>query len=140
MSISTPPEIQSLPTLPAQPYRLDVPLHDLLKKPPASPKPAGAEKEFRISLPLPSPVFPQHPELLHEVDAIDIAAHETVLHTGKRHWPLSRVLKTMEGWMVSIFQVTSPARRVSVPIIAYLFVEWKCNLDCHYCWSYRQPR
>src|SRR5207253_1562631 len=22
------------------------------------------------------------------------------------------------------------------PIIAYLFTEWKCNLDCHYCWSY----
>jgi MoaA/NifB/PqqE/SkfB family radical SAM enzyme len=22
------------------------------------------------------------------------------------------------------------------PIIGYLFTEWKCNLDCHYCWSY----
>src|SRR6266496_844649 len=22
------------------------------------------------------------------------------------------------------------------PIIPYLFTEWKCNLDCHYCWSY----
>ena len=22
------------------------------------------------------------------------------------------------------------------PIIAYFFTEWKCNLDCHYCWSY----
>jgi MoaA/NifB/PqqE/SkfB family radical SAM enzyme len=22
------------------------------------------------------------------------------------------------------------------PIIAYLFVEWKCNLDCHYCWAF----
>ena len=22
------------------------------------------------------------------------------------------------------------------PLIAYLFTEWKCNLDCHYCWSY----
>ena len=22
------------------------------------------------------------------------------------------------------------------PIIAYLFTEWKCNLDCHYCWSF----
>jgi MoaA/NifB/PqqE/SkfB family radical SAM enzyme len=22
------------------------------------------------------------------------------------------------------------------PLIAYLFSEWKCNLDCHYCWSY----
>lgn len=22
------------------------------------------------------------------------------------------------------------------PLISYLFTEWKCNLDCHYCWSY----
>ena len=22
------------------------------------------------------------------------------------------------------------------PVIPYLFTEWKCNLDCHYCWSY----
>jgi len=22
------------------------------------------------------------------------------------------------------------------PLIPYLFTEWKCNLDCHYCWSY----
>jgi sulfatase maturation enzyme AslB (radical SAM superfamily) len=22
------------------------------------------------------------------------------------------------------------------PIIAYLFTEWKCNLDCHYCWAF----
>ena len=21
------------------------------------------------------------------------------------------------------------------PIIAYLFTEWKCNLDCHYYWA-----
>jgi len=24
----------------------------------------------------------------------------------------------------------------SASIIPYLFTEWKCNLDCHYCWSY----
>jgi pyruvate-formate lyase-activating enzyme len=22
------------------------------------------------------------------------------------------------------------------PIIAYLFTEWNCNLDCHYCWAF----
>jgi MoaA/NifB/PqqE/SkfB family radical SAM enzyme len=22
------------------------------------------------------------------------------------------------------------------PLIAYLFTEWKCNLDCHYCWAF----
>ena len=135
MSTSTPPPVQLLPTLPAHPYRLDVPLHDLLKKPPASPTPAGAEKEFRISRPLPSPVFPQQPELLRELDAADITAHDTVLNTGKRHWPASKVLKTMEGWMLPYFKSRVLPGEFQ-PIIAYLFTEWKCNLDCHYCWSY----
>ena len=22
------------------------------------------------------------------------------------------------------------------PIISHLFTEWKCNLDCHYCWAF----
>jgi MoaA/NifB/PqqE/SkfB family radical SAM enzyme len=22
------------------------------------------------------------------------------------------------------------------PLLAYLFTEWKCNLDCHYCWAH----
>jgi MoaA/NifB/PqqE/SkfB family radical SAM enzyme len=22
------------------------------------------------------------------------------------------------------------------PLISYLFTEWKCDLDCHYCWAY----
>ena len=23
------------------------------------------------------------------------------------------------------------------PLLAYLFTEWKCNLDCHYCWAHQ---
>jgi hypothetical protein len=101
MSSSTPQPLQILPTLPAQPFRLDVPLHDLLQKrldyPTDHPSLVRAEREPQNSLTLPSPVFPQYPELFHELDADDIAAHETVLQTGKRHWPASKVLKTMKG-------------------------------------------
>lgn len=25
---------------------------------------------------------------------------------------------------------------ITTPIIAYLFTEYKCNLDCHYCWAF----
>jgi hypothetical protein len=64
------PSGPSLPTLPAQRFRLDVPLHELLQKDP-SPTPARAEHEPRTSLALPSPVFPQHPALLHEIDAAE---------------------------------------------------------------------
>jgi hypothetical protein len=24
--------------------------------------------------------------------------------------------------------------------VAYLFTEWKCNVDCHYCWAFKQPK
>src|SRR5260221_12685423 len=93
MATSTSQSIQSLPTLPTQPFRLDVPLHNLLQRPPdPSPPLARVEDEPGTSLALPSPVFPQHPALMHELDADDIAEHDTVLHTGKRHWPASKVM------------------------------------------------
>jgi len=38
MSSSTQQPLQILPTLPAQPFRLDVPLHDLLQKRPTNPQ------------------------------------------------------------------------------------------------------
>ncbi len=82
----------------------DVPLHDLLQKRPDHPTLERAEREPQNSLTLPSPVFPQHPALFHELDAADIAAHDTVLRTGKRHWPASKVLKTMKGWMFPYFK------------------------------------
>ena len=94
MSSSTQQPAPTLPTLPAQPFRLDVPLHDLLQKPPDHPSLARAEGETKPSLTLPSPVFPQHPALMHELDADDIAAHDTVVRTSKRHChSAARVLK-----------------------------------------------
>lgn len=112
------------------PSRLDVPVHNLLKQAiPRASRPASEGKT------LPVPVFPQHPELLHEINAADIAAHETVLKTGKRQWGAGQILDNMRGWLFPYLK-----SRVRVgdfqPIIAYLFTEWKCNLDCHYCWSY----
>jgi MoaA/NifB/PqqE/SkfB family radical SAM enzyme len=26
------------------------------------------------------------------------------------------------------------------PILSYLFTEWKCNIDCHYCWAWNDTR
>lgn len=36
---------------------------------------------------------------------------------------------------VSLYQIPSAPGDFH-PIIAYLFTEWKCNLDCHYCWAF----
>jgi sulfatase maturation enzyme AslB (radical SAM superfamily) len=72
---------------------------------------------------------------MHALDAADIAAHETVLRTGKRHRPASKIADTMRGWMVPYVKLRVLPGDFQ-PIIAYLFTDWKCNLDCHYCWSY----
>lgn len=123
-----------LPTVPTRPFRLDVPLHNLLKSLPERPQPPRPSTE-RSALSLPQPVFPQHPELLHEVDDADRAAHEYVVRTGRRRWTPRQVWGHMRGWMVPYFRsILRPGD--FQPIIAYLFTEWKCNLDCHYCWSY----
>src|SRR5258706_3709789 len=96
MATSTSQPLQSLPTLPTQPFRLDVPLHNLLQKPPdPSPPLARVEHDPRTALALPSPVFPQYPALMHELDAADIAEHDVVLQTGKRHWHASKVIQTI---------------------------------------------
>jgi MoaA/NifB/PqqE/SkfB family radical SAM enzyme len=45
------------------------------------------------------------------------------------------VLRAMRGWMFPYFKsVVSPGD--FQPIVAYLFSEWKCNVDCHYCWAF----
>src|SRR5260370_7637945 len=101
-------ELQHFPPLPSQPFRLDVPLHDLLQQP--SHKPSPHPPTLTEPETLPMAVFPQYPELFHDLDEQDIAAHETVLQTGKRHWPASKVLTTMRGSIFPNFQPhTHPA-------------------------------
>ena len=66
MSSSPQQPVNTLPTLPDQPFRLDVPLHDLLQKgqEPSKSNDNGPKLlENRVPLALPTPVFPQHPEL-----------------------------------------------------------------------------
>src|SRR5258708_12261886 len=126
-------ELQQVPHLANQPFRIEVPLPELLQQPSHDPTPH--RPEFRKAETLPPAVFPQYPELFHDLDEQDIAAHEAVVRTGKRHWPASKILKTMKGWMFPYFKSRALPGDFQ-PIIAYLFTEWKCNLDCHYSWSY----
>ncbi len=81
---------------------------------------------------LPEPVFPQQPHLLIDPPGFDETPHIPPVH---RRWSVPHIYRTMRGWMF-------PYIRSRVlpgdfhPIIAYLFTEYKCNLDCHYCWAY----
>jgi MoaA/NifB/PqqE/SkfB family radical SAM enzyme len=41
----------------------------------------------------------------------------------------------MQGWMFPYLKSRLLPGEFH-PIIAYLFTEWKCNLDCNYCWAF----
>ncbi|MBI3049641.1 MAG: hypothetical protein HYY76_15155 [Acidobacteria bacterium] len=104
-------------------YRIDVPIHDLLKKSrparPAPPPPNGAT--------LPTPVFPRHPERLED------PGPDTP--PEKRARDLHGIYRLVRGWGIPYLRSRVLAGDFH-PITAYLFVEYKCNLDCWYCWSY----
>jgi MoaA/NifB/PqqE/SkfB family radical SAM enzyme len=114
------------------PFRVDVQLHDLLKKPtqrPLLPPPPSAKP-----LRLPEPVFPQHPELLTE-EELEADKHGSPADPYQRHWTVPLVYRAMRGWLFPYLKSRVLPGDFH-PIIAYLFTEWKCNLDCHYCWAF----
>jgi MoaA/NifB/PqqE/SkfB family radical SAM enzyme len=109
------------------PFRLDVQLHELLMQPaakPAAPPPRTGEAQK-----LPEPVFPSRPKLQLGEDTDYLPTN------GQRHWSLPQIMHTLHGWALPYFKSRLTPGDFH-PIISYLFTEWKCNLDCHYCWAF----
>ena len=52
-----------------------------------------------------------------------------------RDWTLSQAYRSMKGWLFPYVRSRVLAGEFH-PIIAYLFLEYKCNLDCWYCWAF----
>ena len=128
--MSPQPERQLDPSASTPQFRLDLPLHQLLYQRPAPEQPKRpASREQGQSLP--EPVFPQHPELLRE-PAED---HRPHIPPDRRRWTAKQHLRTVRGWMVPYLRSRLLPGDFH-PITAYLFLEYKCNLDCHYCWSF----
>ncbi len=86
------------------------------------PAPGRVERKF------PEPVFPQHPDLLEAAD------EPYFPRDGQRRWTAPQIFGAMKGWMFPYFKSRLLPGEFH-PLIAYLFTEWKCNLDCHYCWA-----
>jgi radical SAM protein with 4Fe4S-binding SPASM domain len=104
-------------------FRIDVAINDLLMhSTPTPPKPAEARGAT-----LPEAVFPQHPELLDDPGP--------AIFPEKRSWKAGWVYRAMRGWLAPYIRSRVMPGQFH-PITAYLFVEYKCNLDCWYCWSY----
>src|SRR5262252_8576913 len=109
------------------PFRLDVQLHELLMQPGA--KPSAPPPEAKEPQELPEPVFPCRPQLQKGADEDYMDAG------GKRHWTVPQIMHALHGWATPYIK-SRVLPGAFHPIIAYLFTEWKCNLDCHYCWAF----
>jgi MoaA/NifB/PqqE/SkfB family radical SAM enzyme len=75
---------------------------------------------------LPEPEFPLKPDLLTS-DDLD--------RDGVRHWTPGQIYHAMRGWAFPYVKSRVLPGDLH-PIVAYLFTEFKCNLDCHYCYSF----
>jgi len=107
-------------------HRLDSALNDELMQGRRSvlpPRPNGVAEG------LPTPAYPQHPDLLWAPD------DDYFPEDGKRHWTVPQIFHAMKGWMFPYFRSRLLPGEFH-PIIAYLFNEWKCNLACKYCWAF----
>jgi sulfatase maturation enzyme AslB (radical SAM superfamily) len=105
-------------------FRLDVNIQNLLQGSNGQ-KPRQVEPK---GLTLPTPVFPQYAHKLNDPGPERPPE-------GNRKWGVRPIYRSMRGWLL-------PYMRSRVlpgdfhPITSYLFVEYKCNLDCWYCWSF----
>ncbi|HET8668556.1 MAG TPA: radical SAM protein [Terriglobales bacterium] len=109
-------------TAPAK-FRIDVAIHDLLmNSSPQKPTPIVAK-----GMTLPEAVFPQHPEKLKNPGL--------AVPPEKREWGRREIYRKMRGWLFPYIRSRALPGDFH-PITSYLFVEYKCNLDCWYCWAF----
>jgi MoaA/NifB/PqqE/SkfB family radical SAM enzyme len=106
---------------PVAAFPLDLHLRDEARPvPPLSiVPPAGKEG-------LPEPHFPRRPKLL---------SNDPWPGDGVRHWTAGHIYHAMRGWAFPYVKSRVLPGDFH-PIVGYLFTEYKCNIDCHYCYSY----
>ena len=78
-------------------------------------------------LTLPETVFPRFPEALRDPGP--------EMPPQKRKWSGQQIYRKMRGWLFPYVRSRLLPGDFH-PITAYLFVEYKCNLDCWYCWAF----
>jgi len=106
---------------PIAPLRLDRWVKELERSGPLrAPLPPSPELQS-----LPEPAFPRHPELLGRDGPV----------VQERRWTAPLIVRKAKGWLVPYIESRVLPGDIH-PIIAYLFTDWKCNVDCHYCPSW----
>jgi MoaA/NifB/PqqE/SkfB family radical SAM enzyme len=104
-------------------FRIDVDIHNLLMNSAS----AGPQPAKILGATLPEPVFPQYPELLKD------PGPETP--PKERNWSYKHAWRSARGWLLPYVRSRVMPGEFH-PITAYLFVDYKCNLDCWYCWAF----
>ncbi len=99
-------------------FRIDENLRDVLN--PVRDLQPLPEPDGPVEGGLPEPVFPQRPEVMWETERA---------YNNFKAW------RVWKGMGAPYFKSRLKPQQLR-PLISYLFTEWKCNLDCHYCWSY----
>jgi MoaA/NifB/PqqE/SkfB family radical SAM enzyme len=111
-------------------FRLDARIHDSLMRA------SGQNTQLcnDAGLTLPDPIFPQHPELKGDAapDRKYLPSNGNPYCTRISPFALNRALR---GWLYPFLKSRILPGEFH-PIIAFLFTEYKCNLDCHYCWAF----
>ena len=77
---------------------------------------------------LPTPVFPQYPEKLRDPGP-------AIPPEGNRKWRVRSIYRAMRKWLAPYIRSRALPGDFH-PITSYLFVEYRCNLDSWYCWSF----
>jgi MoaA/NifB/PqqE/SkfB family radical SAM enzyme len=107
---------ENAPVSSAPAFRLDQQLHQILyKTEPRSALPALPEPAV-----LPEPPYPLKPN---------------PQPMSKSEYQKLNAIRTWKTWGSPYFKSRWYSKDLR-PIIPYLFTDWKCNYDCHYCWSY----
>jgi len=104
-------------------FRIDVDIHNLLMDKQSH----GPASAARKNLTLPTPPFPLHPELLYKP--------APAVLPERRRWNADKIYRAMRGWLFPYVRSRVLPGEFH-PITAYLFLEYKCNLDCWYCWAF----
>jgi MoaA/NifB/PqqE/SkfB family radical SAM enzyme len=126
MPIQTAPSTQPAASTPPPAFPLTVHLQkNPPRRPDQPPHPIVVEK-FSANGGLPEPPFPRRPALL---------TSDAWPGDGERHWTSKQIYHAMHGWAFPYFKSRLLPGDFH-PIVAYLFTEYKCNLDCHYCFSF----
>ncbi len=112
------------------PFRITAELNELLSN---SVK-GTAQLPVNKGLSLPEPEFPQYPERLGDVEPDPKFLPKDGNPYRPRVTP-AMIRRTLRGWLYPYIRSRLLLGDFH-PIIAYLFTEWKCNLDCHYCWAF----